>query len=70
MNKESLIKAREIIVGALTKSDIDLVDKLELAINLNMLLSENNYDNDIKILRKEHNKKGGLNDYEENKKIR
>jgi len=53
MNKESLIKAREIIIKVLIESDINIIDKLELAINLNVLLNEENYEHDIKVLRKE-----------------
>lgn len=56
MDKETLIKARKIIIEALSKSDLDLIDKLELTLNLNTLLNSENYDNDIKILRKAHDK--------------
>ena len=58
MNKESLIKAREIIIGALTETDeVQLIDKLELAINLSILLDSQNYDDDIKLLRENQKKK-------------
>lgn len=58
MDKESLIKAREIIVAAMnTTNDIQLIDKLELVINLNMLLSPDNYDDDIQLLRENQKKK-------------
>lgn len=55
MDKESLIIAREIVLRALSKSDIKFIDKLELSLNLNLLLDEKNYEKDIKVLRKEHN---------------
>ena len=57
MNKESLIKAREIIIEALDNSDINLIDKIELMMNLAVLLDVNNYEDDIKILRKERRSK-------------
>lgn len=52
MNKESLKKAREEIIKALSNLDIDLVDRLELLININELLQENRYEEGIKVLRK------------------
>ena len=57
MNKESLIKAREIITKVLDGSDILTVDKLELIINLNILLSEDNYEKDMQVLRENQAKK-------------
>lgn len=53
MNKDSLIKASEELMRALKNVEIDNVDKLELMINLNILLDENNYENHIKVLRKD-----------------
>lgn len=57
MKKESLIKARQIIIDALEKNKIDEVDKIELIINLNNFLKEEEYDKNIKLLRKK-NKNG------------
>lgn len=56
MNKESLTKAKETIIKALGNSNIDLLDKLELIINLNILLDKDNYEEDIKILKLHKNK--------------
>lgn len=58
MDKESLIKAREIIIGALTKTnEIDLIDKLELAMNINTFLDTENYEEDVKVLREHQQEK-------------
>lgn len=57
MDKESLIKAREIITKVLDGSDILTVDKLELIINLNTLLEPENYEEDIQVLRENQAKK-------------
>lgn len=57
MNKESLIKAKNIIVSAIFSSNINAQDKTELMINLAHFLNENTYDKQIKILRKEKFKK-------------
>lgn len=57
MNKESLIKAREIITKVLDGSDILTVDKLELIINLNTLLEPENYEKDMQVLRENQTKK-------------
>jgi squalene cyclase len=56
MNKESLSKAKEIIIKALIESDIEIIDKLELALNTNLFLNEEKYDNNIKVLRKANNR--------------
>ena len=53
MNKESLIKAKEKILFYLTDINIDVVDKAELIINLYQFLDENQYENNIKVLKKE-----------------
>lgn len=51
MNKESLLKARELISDALNKcEEITLQDKVELMLNLILLLDPEHYDEDIKIL--------------------
>lgn len=57
MDKESLIKARNIIIKALDKSDIKQIDKLELILNLHTLLDRDNYEKDIKVLIKNKEKK-------------
>lgn len=55
MKKESLIKAKEIIIKGLSNSKINNEDKAELMINLFTLL--NDYENSIKILMKKQNNK-------------
>lgn len=57
MDKESLIKARNIIIKALDKPDIKEIDKLELILNLHTLLDQDNYEKDIKVLIKNKEKK-------------
>ena len=54
MNKESLIKAREIIIQSLSKSNINNLDKLELMLNINNFLQENKYEENIKVLVKKN----------------
>lgn len=56
MNKESLIKAKEIIIKALLESNIELIDKIEIALNTNLFLNEEKYEKNIKVLRKENNR--------------
>lgn len=56
MKKESLIKVRNMIINGLNDLDIDLSDKAELMMNLWLFLSEEYYDNNIKVLRKDRNK--------------
>ena len=51
MNKENLIKARELILEALENAEITEIDKYELMINLSLLLNENTYGQDIAYLR-------------------
>lgn len=51
MDKESLKKIREYIFN-IDKLDIPLEDKLEIIINLNILLDPNNYNKHIKILQR------------------
>lgn len=50
MNKESLEKVKDEIIKVLENTDIDIVDKAELMINLVHLLE--NYEKSIKILQK------------------
>ena len=47
MDKESLIKARELIFKTLDNSKIKKQDKAELIMNLWLLLDEENYDIDV-----------------------
>ena len=54
MNKESLIKVREIIIQSLSESNINNLDKLELMLNLNNFLQENEYEENIKVLVKKN----------------
>jgi hypothetical protein len=55
VNKENLIKLREIIIKAVMKSDVDLIDKLEIAINERLFLQPEKYENNVKVLQKELN---------------
>ena len=52
MDKESLKKARELIIKTLDDSNIDKQDKAELIMNLWLLLDEDNYEHDIDVLRR------------------
>lgn len=56
MDKESLIKAKEIIIKALLESNIELIDKIEIALNTNLFLNGEKYESNIKVLRKENNR--------------
>ena len=56
MTKESLTTAIELIIDTLEKSNINTIDKVELMYNLSLFLKSSQYDNNIKILRKEHKK--------------
>lgn len=38
------------------KSDVDLIDKLEIAINERLFLQPEKYENNVKVLQKELNK--------------
>ena len=56
MKKESLEKLREAIIKAIDDiEEIDEVDKVEGMLNLSLMLDD--YDETIKILRKERNNK-------------
>lgn len=50
MNKESLIKARELIVNVLANPALNQIDKVELMLNLSRLLEPEKYDENIKVL--------------------
>lgn len=52
MDKESLIKARELIIKVLDDSKIKRQDKAELIMNLWLLLDIDNYEHDIDVLRR------------------
>lgn len=57
MKKESLIKAKEIIINALDKegkNNIDTIDNCELMINIHHFLNEDKYEENVKVLSK-HN---------------
>ena len=54
MNKESLMKARELLIQIYTL-DIPLEDKNELVGNLDKLLNPENYSRHIKVLQREFN---------------
>lgn len=53
MNKESLIKAREMVLRVINGLEILDYDKIELLINLNTYLNPDNYEEDTKVLMKE-----------------
>lgn len=57
MNKESLIIARNVIIKALKETKMCEVDRVELMLNINAFLKEEEYNENIKILRKK-NKNG------------
>lgn len=59
MNKDSLVKARELVFNIINKSDIDLLDKYELLLNLYYLLDPFSYEESIKVLEKERIKNRG-----------
>lgn len=54
MDKESLIKIRNFLVG-IYDLDIPLEDKVEADKNLSTLLEPENYDEHVKVLQKEFN---------------
>lgn len=53
MLKDSLDEVVPQVLTTIEKSDIDFYDKIELLLNLRLFLSSENYENNIKILRKE-----------------
>lgn len=55
MTKETLMKARDLLVDALDKSNIDIVDKVELMTNLWLYLNPAEYENNNKVLQKSIN---------------
>ena len=57
MNKESLKKARNLIVNAIYNSNINAQDKAELIMNIVKFLNDEYYDKNIKVLNKLRYKK-------------
>ena len=57
MNKESLKKARTLIVNAIYNSNINAQDKAELIMNIVKFLNDEYYDKNIKVLNKLRYKK-------------
>lgn len=57
MNKNSLEKARELIVNLLMNSKINGSDKAQLIMDIVMFLNEENYDKNVKAIRKVKYKK-------------
>ena len=52
MKKENLIKARELIIDALNNSNMNIIDKTELMINLNLLFDPTQYEDNIQVLKR------------------
>lgn len=58
MKNSSLNEATEIIIEALDKSNkIDKIDKAELMLNITQFLKQNEYRENVKILKKVRNNK-------------
>ena len=57
MNKESLLKVQERIIVALDGLDIPIYDRVELLINIIGFLNTEEYEDNIKVLRREREKK-------------
>lgn len=58
MKKESLIELRNATIDYLKSNEtIDKIDNLELSINMQHFLDPNEYDNNIKVLRLEQDKR-------------
>lgn len=53
MLNESLEEVEDLIIKSLEKSDIPLYDKLELLLNLRLFLED--YENNIKVLKRSKN---------------
>lgn len=52
MTKESLIKARDLILAVLDTADIEVIDKLELMLNTSKFLTPEEYEQNIMILQR------------------
>lgn len=63
MNKDSLIKARKVVLECIDNLDIEDYDKIELLINLNTFLNYETYEEDKKVLMKQlfKRKSGDIN---------
>lgn len=57
MEKESLEIASDLIIEVIDRSNINIVDKVELMRNLKELLLEQNYERDIALLQQEQQKR-------------
>ena len=57
MDKESLIKARELVLKIIDGSEIMTWDKIELLINLNTFLNPETYEEDKKVLMNQYFKR-------------
>lgn len=57
MKQESLEKAIELIIEALEKGDIEIVDKTELILNESKFLDKDKYEKNIKVLQKHIDKR-------------
>ena len=57
MKKESLEKARNVIIERIINSNLSKEDKVELMINIYNFLQPNDYEKNIKILNKERGRK-------------
>lgn len=57
MKQESLEKAIELIIEALEKGDIEIVDKTELMLNESKFLDKDKYEKNIKVLQKHIDKR-------------
>ena len=55
MKKESLEKAKELLLETIGKSNIEQPDKLELILNIYSFLT--NYDEDLKVLKNNQKRK-------------
>lgn len=57
MKQESLEKAIELIIEALEKGDIEIIDKTELMLNESKFLDKDKYEKNIKVLQKHIDKR-------------
>ena len=57
MKQESLEKAIELIIEALEKGDIEIIDKTELMLNESKFLHKDKYEKNVKVLQKHIDKR-------------
>ena len=57
MQDKSLIKARELVFRIINDSNIELIDKYELLLNLYNLLDPYTYEDSMKVLEKHRRKR-------------